>query len=188
MRSAASILGLIFIVSEIGLGIRKRASRGESELADRGSLAMLWIVIGFCVLLAYGFPVEFPQANFGAAAPAARAIGIALFIVGLSIRWFAIIYLGRFFTVNVAIAADHRLIDGGPYRWVRHPSYAGALLAFFGLGLSLGNWVSVATVTVPVLLVFVHRMRIEEAALSAGLGEPYRRYMQRTKRLIPMVY
>ena len=188
LSSPASVLGLIFCVSEIGLGIRKRASSSQSALSDHGSLAVLWIVIGLCVLLAYGFPAEIPRANFGAAAPAARVIGVVLFVLGLSIRWFAIIYLGRFFTVNVAIAADHSLIDSGPYRLVRHPSYTGALLAFLGLGASLGNWVSVAVVTVPVFLVFLHRMRIEEAALSAGLGDAYRLYMLRTKRLIPMVY
>ena len=104
------------------------------------------------------------------------------------LRWYAIIYLGRFFTVNVAIAADHRLIDGGPYRFVRHPSYSGALMVFLGLGLCIGNWLSVAVMIVPISLVFIWRIHVEEAALLQGLGDSYREYMGRTKRLIPSIY
>jgi protein-S-isoprenylcysteine O-methyltransferase len=93
-----------------------------------------------------------------------------------------------FFTVDVAIATDHRLIDTGPYQSVRHPSYTGALMAFVGLGLCLHNAASLLVVTMPVLWVFSRRMRIEEDALTAGLGESYRDYMLRTRRLIPGIY
>jgi protein-S-isoprenylcysteine O-methyltransferase len=71
--------------------------------------------------------------------------GAALFAAGLALRWYAIVYLGRFFTVNVAISKDHRLIDTGPYRFIRHPSYTGAIMAFVGVfasGFCLHNWAS----------------------------------------------
>jgi protein-S-isoprenylcysteine O-methyltransferase Ste14 len=48
--------------------------------------------------------------------------------------------LGRYFTVDVASQALQPVIDVGPYRLVRHPSYAGMLPALFGFGLALGNW------------------------------------------------
>jgi protein-S-isoprenylcysteine O-methyltransferase len=88
----------------------------------------------------------------------------------------------------VAIASDHQLVEAGPYRWLRHPSYAGALLAFLGLGLCLHNWAALAAVVVPVSVVFWRRMRIEEAALLGTFGERYRDYMRRTRRLIPFIY
>jgi protein-S-isoprenylcysteine O-methyltransferase len=90
--------------------------------------------------------------------------------------------------VDVAVAADHKVIDSGPYRFVRHPSYTGVLLAFFGVGLSLANYVSLFLLTVPITAVFLYRIRVEEAALTSGLGEPYRRYMDKTRRLIPFLY
>jgi protein-S-isoprenylcysteine O-methyltransferase len=115
-------------------------------------------------------------------------LGIGVFVMGLALRFYSVMYLGRFFTINVAIASDHRLIDRGPYRFIRHPSYTGVLMLFFGLGLGLGNWVSVVIIMVPIFAAFLWRMRVEEAALLEALGEPYRNYMRRTKRLIPWIY
>jgi protein-S-isoprenylcysteine O-methyltransferase len=185
---AAQVLGSIFTLSEMALGVLKRAGKGKSQLADRGTLVLLWVVIVASIVTAYSLRSGLPALDFGTLRSAASAIGIPLFAAGLAIRWYAIIYLGRFFTVDVAIAPDHRLIDSGPYRAIRHPAYAGALLAFVGLALCIGNWASVAVMTVPILAVFLWRMHVEEAALIQGLGEPYRQYMQRTKRLIPHIY
>ena len=109
-------------------------------------------------------------------------------MLGFVLRFYSIFYLGRFFTINVAIVTGHRLIDSGPYRFIRHPSYIGSLMMFFGLGLGIGNWVSVVIFIVPTFAVLFWRMEIEEAALLESLGEPYRSYMKRTKRLIPMIY
>jgi protein-S-isoprenylcysteine O-methyltransferase len=180
-------MGIVYGVSEIGISLRRRAG-GGTQLADRGSLRLLWITIMVSIFLAYNFHFGIPELGFGAAAPAAQVAGVVLYVLGLGLRWYSIIYLGRFFTVNVAIAADHQLIDRGPYRTVRHPSYTGALLAFLGLGLTLANWASLAVATIPVFLAFARRMKVEEAALLQGLGPQYRLYMDRTKRLIPGVY
>jgi len=186
-NSPASILGLIYVVSELGLVLTKRAKDGAAHVRDRGSLRLLWAVIALSVFLSFNITYIFPAAGMGAAL-AMRYLGVALFVAGLAIRWYSIIHLGRFFTVNVAIADNHRLIDTGPYRFVRHPSYTGALMAFLGLGLCLDNWASMAGMVVPIFLVFFWRMRVEEAALLQGLGDPYRNYMSRTKRLIPAIY
>jgi protein-S-isoprenylcysteine O-methyltransferase len=183
----ASVLGVFFVLSEIALSVIKRAQSGARVL-DRGSLSLIWIVIFISVFGAFYASVAVPQAGFGKLSAAAGILGVILFVCGLAFRWSAIVYLGRFFTVNVAIASDHKLIDSGPYRFIRHPSYTGALMAFLGLGLCIGSWLSLAILLVPILLVFLHRVRIEEAALLQGLGEPYRGYMSRTKRLIPGIY
>lgn len=181
--------GLIYLLSEIGLGIAKRARRGDSQLKDAGSLRLLWTVIGSSVFLAFLLAGSLPGLDLGArAAAVTRPLGLLVFVAALALRWYAIVYLGRYFTVNVAIARDHRVIDSGPYRYVRHPSYTGALAAFLGLGLLLNNAAALLMITVPPLLVFLRRIHIEEAALLAGLGDNYRAYMQRTRRLIPGLY
>jgi protein-S-isoprenylcysteine O-methyltransferase len=96
--------------------------------------------------------------------------------------------LGRYFTVDVSISAEHKLIDSGPYRHIRHPTYTGALLAFLGLGLCFGNWLSILFLTLPIIAAFLWRIRIEERVLLHGLGQNYRAYVERTSRLIPFVY
>jgi protein-S-isoprenylcysteine O-methyltransferase len=183
----ASALGLIYVLSELGLVYKKRAKEGESHAADGGSLRLLWIVIVPSVTLSFVVAHAFPAAELGEAARW-RLTGLALFAIGLTLRWYSIVHLRHFFTVNVAIATDHRLIDTGPYRFVRHPSYTGALMAFLGLALCLANWASLAVMMVPIFLVFLRRMRVEEAALLQAFGDQYRDYMRRTKRLIPAIY
>ena len=177
-------LALFFGLSEV-LITRFLRSGGGSRDADKGSLRLIWLVINVsmvCAILAYLF------------LPAARLSqtlywpGLALFVFGLALRWYSIAYLGRFFTVDVAVAADHRVMDTGPYRFIRHPSYTGSLTAFVGLALCFGNIVSIGVIIVPITTVFLHRMRIEEAALQSGVGQAYTQYMSRTKRLIPFVY
>jgi len=181
-----SILGPVFGLSEFALLIWKR-SGGGARSADGGSLGMLWGVILACVVLAALAANYLPQAH-SEILDRLRAVGAAVFIIGLVLRWYSIIYLGRFFTVNVAIASDHRVVDTGPYRYIRHPSYTGALLEFIGLGVTYANWLALILVVLPVLAAFVRRMGIEERALSQALGERYTRYMGRTRRLIPGVY
>ena len=115
-------------------------------------------------------------------------VGLTLFAIGILLRWYSIVHLGRFFTVDVSIAGDHKVIDSGPYRLVRHPSYSGALLAFVGYGLCLRNWAALLIVVIPITAAFLWRIHVEERALTETLGDDYRRYASRTERLIPFLY
>jgi protein-S-isoprenylcysteine O-methyltransferase Ste14 len=115
-------------------------------------------------------------------------VGIALLLGGIVIRWTAIYTLGKYFTSKVVIKNDHRLVRGGLYKHVRHPAYAGALVAHLGLGLSFSNWFSLTLSVVPYFVAALYRMHVEELALREALGEEYVDYSRNTKRLIPRVY
>src|SRR2546421_5190347 len=120
-----------------------------------------------------------------AVAGAARAgmvavsLGIALIWGGFALRWWAVLELGRFFQMTVVVQENHRVIETGPYRVVRHPSYSGLLLIFVGVGFTLGNWLSVTACVVLPFLGLLVRIRAEEAVLNRRLGEPYRSYSAR---------
>jgi len=114
--------------------------------------------------------------------------GLVVLSVGMAIRFAAINELGNFFSSLVTIRANHRIVDTGPYRFVRHPAYAGALLAHLGLGLSFGSWISLSCSTIPFFIAALYRMRVEEAALGRALGKEYADYVGRTRRLIPKIY
>ena len=193
------VLGAIYGLSEVGLAITRR-SGPQTDSRDRNSLALLWGVI--LVSLAIGISIQrlYPAATL----PHRRAInliGLSLFVGGIMLRWYSIARLGRFFTVDVSIAREHRLIDSGPYRFIRHPSYTGALIAFLGFGLCLGNWLSTGREgregqegqeggkgrkALSRRLVFSERRH--DAVRLESLGDDYRVYIRRTKRLIPFVY
>ena len=179
-------LSLLFGASELGLLLRRRAKPGTASY-DRGSLRLLWLVNSASIAGAFVCAGQLTWAALPAPYPL-LALGMAILILGLLLRWYSIVYLGRLFTVDVAIAADHQLIDTGPYRYIRHPSYTGLLLCYIGLGVGLSNWVALLVISVPTTIALLARIRIEESALTAGLGQTYRRYVERTARLVPFLY
>ena len=185
--SLAWELGLIYLVSEILLTLTRRSRSKTGTKQDRSTLGMIWLVIAVSVTVGI-----FVALNFRTAAlPHGQMFAIAavvLFAAGLLLRWWAIITLGRFFTVDVTIEKDHELVERGPFRIVRHPTYTGVLLAFVGLALSLGNWVALLVILIPIGAAFIHRMNVEEDALSRALGPRYAEYTKRTKRLVPFIY
>src|SRR6266705_911537 len=176
------LLGAIYGLSELYLAFTRR-SQAQAVSHDHRSLILLWTVIAISLWLGIQMIWLFPSTTV----PYPRGFyffGFILFLGGLALRWYSIGYLGRYFTVDVSISAEHKLVDSGPYRYIRHPSYTGALLAFVGLGFCFGNWLSILFLTVPIIGAFLWRIRIEENALSGALGEDYRSYVGRTKRLI----
>ena len=180
-------LGFIYLVSEILLNLTRRSCSKTGTKQDRSTLGIIWLVIAVSITAGV-----FVAQNFRAAAlPHGRVLAsasVVLFVAGLILRWWAIIMLGRFFTVDVTIEKDHELVERGPFRIVRHPSYTGVLLAFVGLGLSLRNWAALLVILLPIGAAFIRRMNVEEDALSRALGPRYTEYMRRTKRLVPFVY
>jgi protein-S-isoprenylcysteine O-methyltransferase Ste14 len=114
--------------------------------------------------------------------------GIVLMVLGIAFRGWSVIVLGRNFTVYVQVRDEQPVVDSGPYRLLRHPSYTGLLTVCLGIGLALGNWLALIVVVVLPTAVILVRIRVEERALLAGIGEPYRRFAATRKRLIPWVW
>jgi protein-S-isoprenylcysteine O-methyltransferase len=179
-------LALFYFGSEVFISTRLRAKSGSGD-TDRGSLRMIWIVVNLSVVSAMLAKRYLPVFDWPFS-PLVYWIGLGMFASALALRWYSIAYLGRSFTVNVTVRSNQKVMDSGPYRWIRHPSYLGSLGAFVGLGLCFANYATLVLLSVPTTLVFLHRMRVEEAALVKGLGHPYAEYMKRTKRLLPLVY
>jgi protein-S-isoprenylcysteine O-methyltransferase Ste14 len=180
-------LGLVYLISELLLTATRRSRSRAGTKQDRSTLLGVWFVILVSVAAGIYVAKYWPAA----ALPDARKFafsGVVLFVAGLLLRWWAIITLGRFFTVDVTIEQDHELVERGPFRRVRHPSYTGVLMAFVGFALTLGNWAALLVILLPITAAFVHRMNVEEDALSGALGPQYTDSMRRTKRLIPFVY
>ncbi len=113
--------------------------------------------------------------------------GTALIIIGVVFRAIAIYQLGKYFVPEVVIQPGQRVIERGLYRYVRHPSYTGILISLVGVGLGLTNGLALMTLVAIGFVLLTYRMHVEETALLAAFGDEYRRYMDRTKRIIPFL-
>jgi protein-S-isoprenylcysteine O-methyltransferase Ste14 len=180
-----TLLGL-FALGEYAIRFRSRFNRSGTR-AERWSLP----VVVAAVVGAMVGGVELAQWHGGAIGSGGSALfvtGLVLMAAGVLVRQWAIVTLGRFFTVDVRVHRGQTVVERGPYRWVRHPSYSGLLAFFIGLGLALTNWASLVVLAVLPAAGLLVRIRSEERALLAALGEEYRRYAATRRRLIPGIW
>ena len=180
------IVSLLWFISEVSLAYFKKASHSSGDL-DKSSFRLLWIVI----IVSIGLGVYFAISGTGAIKMYRYEIhvaGMVIICLGLLLRWLAIFQLRKYFTVNVAIGEDHQLVQGGLYRYIRHPSYTGSLFSFLGLGIALVNWISLLIIFIPILLSFLYRISVEEKAMARTFGAEYEHYRAKTKKLIPWIY
>ncbi len=157
----------------------------EEESGDRS----FWVVVTGFIIVAYGAPIEYlylpPSLPRGLTV---QLIGIALVGLGAALHTWSRRTLGRQFTGHVQIRASHRLVTGGPYRYIRHPAYAAYLL--LGLGFAIGFSSLIGLLGAPLLMFpgLAYRIGVEEKMLVAHFGRAYLNYAARTKRLAPKIW
>jgi len=176
----------LWMLSEFRIRIRSHLNRAGARM-DRGSI----LVVITTLVAGVGGAFAFARGGHGAIAGAGWAVfvaGLVLMVAGIALRQWAVAALGRFFTVEVRVQPGQTVVEGGPYRWVRHPSYTGMIVTFLGLGLALGSWASLALLAVLPTAGLVYRIHFEERALLDALGEPYRRFAAGRPRLFPGVW
>lgn len=177
---------VVSVGAEMLIQVLHRAPAGSRR---RDSKSYLLIVVGFLssVLLA----VVLWFLDLGALSTprsTGRWLGVAVMMFGQLIRWWAVLTLKKFFTVEVALHPGHRLVQTGPYRFARHPSYTGMAFWFLGLGVALNNWASTIALCLPFVVVMSYRIRVEERVLLDAFGADYEEYSKRTKRWFPGIH
>jgi protein-S-isoprenylcysteine O-methyltransferase Ste14 len=175
-----------FAVSEVTIRLRGATKRGGAKV-DHGSIVAVVVTLATGVLIAIWCSVTVPAATIpGRWTP--FVVGLVMMWLGIALRQWAVSALGQFFTVVVRVAVNQTVVETGPYRWVRHPSYTGLLLTLVGLAVALDNWLSVLALAILPTIGVVIRIRVEERELLRGLGEPYREYAAGRKRLVPAIW
>jgi protein-S-isoprenylcysteine O-methyltransferase Ste14 len=186
-RIAFDLVVGAFFLSEVSIRLRSDRNRLGSRL-DRSSLLVVQATVLGGVAAAVLLARRAPGAAIGKARWPVFVAGLVLICAGIALRQWAVATLGRFFTIDVRVQPGQTVVEGGPYRWVRHPSYTALILTFLGLGLALGNWASLAVLAVLPTAGLVYRIHFEERALLDKLGEPYRRFAASRPRLFPGVW
>ena len=172
-------LGIVSLFSEghVGSGVKE-------DRSDRWVIAALGVLgILIAYLPAYSDRIDF--LTFGG--EGIRWLGVVLYTVGGVLRIAPVFVLGRRFSGLVAIQPEHRLVTGGLYGVIRHPSYLGLFVLALGWGLAFRSGVGV-TIALLMLIVVLARIEAEERLLSETFGAEYDAYRKRTWRLVPYVY
>ncbi|HEX9028235.1 MAG TPA: isoprenylcysteine carboxylmethyltransferase family protein [Anaerolineales bacterium] len=171
--------GTLYLTFERGLGV---------SLAEAGDRTLWAIVPGFTAIF-FGPPLEYlflPEIL-----PRTRvmlALGLGLCVAALLLRVWTRLELRQMYSGRLRIQQGHTLIQKGPYRFLRHPGYAGFLLLAIGLALGFSSIIGVAAIPLLMLPGLAYRIAVEEKLLEAKFGPEYRDYALRTRRLVPGIW
>ncbi len=161
-----------WIVSAFGVK-EGRASRRRIPLNGLTALAVILLLR------------VFRGGSLDVQSPLLGAIGALVFVSGIALAVWARVHLGRNWGMPMTQKDEPELVTSGPYRWVRHPIYAGILAALLGTAL-VSNLIGLALVTI-LGCYFYYCASVEERNLTAMFPTAYPAYRARTKMLIPFV-
>ena len=181
-----NVLAFGYLAFELFLLITRRGKE-PAKSSDRGTLMVVWVLISGSCFAGFFLARQITVLNWPER-PWIVCLADLLLVSGIGIRIWAIRHLGKYFTVDVGIQQGHKVIQDGPYRFVRHPSYSGAVVALAGLGCLTFNWLGLILILLGTSVAYALRILVEEKALCEQFGAEYEKYTARTKRLIPRIY
>ncbi len=186
---------LVYIILGVFFGTERRLRRGQVALRmdaaqpDRGSTRLIGAAFGIMLNVLLLAPLlnrlRVGQLKVRSFIP---WLGILLMVFGLVLRAWANRTLGEFYTRTLIITSRQHIVEGGPYRVVRHPGYLGNLMMWAGAALATANWIALALAALTMLPAYLYRIRSEEAMLRQAFNREFAAYASRTWRLIPRVY
>ncbi len=156
----------------------------KSKKNDCGSLLLimagLFVVVLSNPLLVLAVPSILPDPVFW--------VGIFLSLFGIAVRVASILTLRRFFTFSVQVGEEQKLVQNGPYRFLRHPAYTGSILTLLGIALSFRSPLAIAVTVIIVAVIYGYRIRVEEREMEENFGDSYRVYERQTWRILPFLW
>jgi protein-S-isoprenylcysteine O-methyltransferase Ste14 len=173
---AALILLIVFLLTERAVrqgGEARDISRGQH---DAGSSVAIGVAYGLSITVVGLAPFFNALGLRRIALPDWVAwLGVALMVAGIALRVWANRVLGAYYTRTLRIQSGQSVVRAGPYRLIRHPGYAGALLMWLGAILATRNWITLVVVGVSVAGVYLYRISTEERMLATELEVTTRR-------------
>lgn len=179
-----NIMILCFLLTELVIFLFQfKNTKRKSKENDRGSVWIL--IIGISVILELdGYYRQVFNWKY-CLYDIFYWIGIFLVILGIIIRIWSVITLGKYFTISVKIDNNQKLIEKGLYKYIRHPCYTGNIASLLGIAFGMRNIFGILTTIVLLTLIYGYRIYIEEKALKLKFKESYIEYKNRTKFVIP---
>jgi len=192
LLAAGAVLGL-FLLRQMASPMTRGHRDVRASVPMRRALEIVWLAAVNVPILAVFAGAGWPELLYAPPLHVSflwdtgvQAVGFVVFGIGGVLSLQAIRHLGKFMTVQIAVAQDHRLVTSGPYARIRHPLYTAAMLTSLGAGLFFLNVALLADFVV-VVAIARYRTKLEERLLSSpqGFGLQYRAYVARTGRFLP---
>lgn len=117
-----------------------------------------------------------------------QATGLTLIVLGSAIFIWARRTLGKFYSGHVSVIEGQLLVQSGPYRFIRHPAYAGYILIALGLSLGYSSIAGLAAILFLLLPSVIYRIGVEDKLLAEHFGAQFNEYAVKVARLIPGIW
>jgi protein-S-isoprenylcysteine O-methyltransferase Ste14 len=164
------------------LGLEKKEKAVLHEMGDRS----LWLLVPGFLAAFLGPPLEYlelpetlPRRDW------MEGLGLAFVAAGLALRVWTRRALGQYYRGHLQVQPQQRLIQAGPYQWVRHPGYLGYILIALGLTVGYSSLIGLLSLLLFLLPALVYRIHVEEELLQKAFGEDFHRYVRGTWKLAP---
>ena len=166
---------------------RKKGESGSlaASESDKGSTRLVGLSFGFSILLLIVLSIL----RFGFfSLPYVDYLGLVVMALGLSLRFWSMSVLGRFYSRTLRTLTEQRIITAGPYKLVRHPGYLSSILIWIGTGLAIENWIMTLSCLIIFPLIYSYRIVAEEEMLVSIFGKEYEEYRKKSWRLLPFLF
>lgn len=181
------LIAVFWVLCEIHLARKSGCGQETIQTFAENSEKTLWLTLIVAISLALVLkaqklsPIPFSYTS-------RQLIGLSIFGAGIFLRYSAIKALGELFSTQLRVVSGHQLIRTGLYRRIRHPSYTGLLIGLTGMGIAMGDGLSLLVLWLLPLMALTKRITFEENLLLAQFGLDYQEYCQKTWKLLPWVY
>ena len=178
---------VIYIIAEIFIfwfTSRQNRNNLEKRKGDRGSC--LIIVSGSIAIILFNLACR--KNDWFIIPKLAFWIGVIFIIAGIVLRLYSVLTLGKYFTVTVQVNSNQKVIQTGPYKYIRHPAYSGSILSLIGIALAFRSIIGIIGTLIIIAVIYGYRIKIEEKILENNLKIIYKKYKQHTKRIIPFIW
>jgi len=178
-----AIIGIIATVFQPSYNPLKKATGKE----DRGTaLQIIWSVyMTQLAIIVEATYLRFPESvNWNCI----TTFALIIMFVGILLRSWAVTMLGNQFTWHINSAKNGKLVKTGPFQFLRHPGYAGALLTYTFSAIFLHAWFSLIFSFIVLSIAFLRRIYFEEYTLKQVFGKEYLDYCKKTKRIFPLIW
>jgi len=162
---------------------------GGTMLKEESNDLSFWLIAAGMVAAFFLPPIEYlfltavlPRMEW------MQPAGLTLITLGSALFIWARRTLGKYYSGHVSVVEGQPLVQSGPYRFVRHPAYAGYFLMSLGLALGYSSLFGVAAIVFLLLPATIYRLRQEDTILAGRFGSEFKEYAARVARLIPGIW